>query len=360
MTVGMFNLNYYIIMAVFSTNQNRHLFVANAYKDIKGEKTSQQIATLLTTTGDLGVRCVGGDLYFMYKGVDGQMKSDKIQLKNLDYVKAFSAADMRIPLKKIEIELAANPIAGQDYVLRINFKNFFGMSDQHQYFKDAAVRATTGMTKAQFMAKMKSALDLSFSREIGASATENPYLTFTVNSDKLVIEEKEQEWTLGTQNLERVHFDVQPTTVFDGTTDVIWAKQNANTGYYYTDVTPAKYVEDSTSSETPKPLIPNPAIVVGTNAIGNGKQIADLEWFCMGERGDQFRMMGYPNYIPTRYLVNPNNEYNVLEIHHAFTDTGVNSYRGEKDITIVAETAAVINSIIADINTLAGTEFESL
>ena len=337
MTVGMFNLNYYITMAVFSTNQNRHLFVVNAYKDIKGEKTSQQIATLLTTTGDLGVRCVGGDLYFMYKGVDGQMKSDKIQLKNLDYVKAISAADMQSPLKKIEIELAANPIAGQDYVLRINFKNFFGMSDEHQYFKDAAVRATTGMTKAQFMAKMKSALDLSFSREIGASTTENPYLTFTVSGDKLVIEEKEQEWTLGTQKQERVHFDVQPTTVFDGTMDVIWAKQNANTGYYYTDVTSSN-----------------------TNKIKNGKQIADLEWFCMGERGDQFRMMGYPNYIPTKYLVDPDAEYNVLEIHHAFTDTGVNSYRSEKDITIVAETAAVINSIIADINALAGTEFEGL
>ena len=330
-------------MAVFSTNQNRHLFVVNSVFTIAANATSAAVATALdgASVGNIAVRVTSNgvekELHFLYKGVNGVLKSDKIQVKNISYAKAIAAADMAVPLKKIEVELAANPVAGQDYVLRINFKNFFGMSDEHQYFKDAAVRATTGMTKAQFMAAMVNALNLSFSREVGATTTSNPYLSFTVSDDKLVIEEKEQEWTLGTQKLERVNFEVQPTTIFDGVSDVIWAKQNATTGYYYTDVTSAN-----------------------TNKIGNGKMIADLEWFCMGERGDQFRYMGYPNYIPTQYLVNPATEYNVLEIHHAFTDTGVNSYKSEKDITIVATAPATINSIVSAINTATGLSIATL
>ena len=64
--------------------------------------------------------------------------------------------------------------------------------------------------------------------------------------------------------------------------------------------------------------------------------------------------MGYPNYIPTEYLVDPSKEYNALELHFAFRDQGVNSYRSEKDITIVAEDDAELNKLITAINTAAG------
>jgi hypothetical protein len=99
---------------------------------------------------------------------------------------------------------------------------------------------------------------------------------------------------------------------------------------------------------------------VGVDAIGNGKKIADLEWFCRGEREDQYRMMGYPNYIPTNYLVDPSLDYNVLELHYGFTDEGVSYYRSEKDITIVAEDASVLNSLIGAINSAAGLEVATL
>jgi hypothetical protein len=80
----------------------------------------------------------------------------------------------------------------------------------------------------------------------------------------------------------------------------------------------------------------------------------------MGERGDQYRNMGWPNVIPTQYLVDASKEYNVLELHHAFTDQGVNSYRSEKDITIVAEDATVLNALINAINTAAGTNIATI
>lgn len=328
-------------MAVYTTNQNRQFFVASEYS---------ATVTDASNVGAIGaVKCVadglGQEMYFLYRGADTVLKSDRIQLKNLDYIKAFKASDMVTPLKKVEVTLDSTvnsgaPVSGQDYLLRIEFRQFYGMSDEDQYFKDVAVHATAAMTdaKALFDA-MKNALDLAFSREVGATKTANPYLNFSVSgsgsSAKLVIMEKPQSWHLGIEAQERVYFDVYPTTIYTGGDDVIWG--------VVTDATVAK------ASAT-----------VGTDAIGNGHTIADMEYFYMGERGDFYRYAGWPNYIPTKYLVDPSKEYNVLEIHYAFTDTGVNSYRSEKDITIVFPVGASdheydeINDFIGAINTATG------
>lgn len=310
-------------MAVFSTNQNRQLYVAKAYNATVND------ASTVGTIG--GVKVVDGALHFLYKGADNTLKSDCIQLKNLDYTKVIAAADMVTPLKSFKVSLDAdvnsgNIVAGQDYVLRICLNHWIGMSEYDTYFKDAVVHGVSGMTATQFYQKMKESLDASFSREIGASKSSNPYLSFTASADGLTITEKEQEWRLGIQAQLPVLFTPQPTTILFQGVDVVWGK--------VTDVTPAKATA-----------------TVGVNAIGNGKKIADLEWFCMGERGDQYRMAGYPNYIPTEYLVDPTKEYNVLELHYAFCDQGVNSYRSEKDITIVAEDKAELNKLIEAINT---------
>ena len=62
----------------------------------------------------------------------------------------------------------------------------------------------------------------------------------------------------------------------------------------------------------------------------------------------------------------PSKEYNVLELHFAFTDSGVNSYRSEKDITVVFPMGASdheydeINDFIGAINTAAGTSIATI
>ena len=313
-------------MAVFSTNQNRQLYVAKAYNATVDDTSA------VGTIGD--VKVVDGALHFKYKGADNTLKSDYIQLANLDYAKAFAAADMITPLKSMKVALDANinggnVVAGQDYILRICLNHWIGMSEYDTYYKDAAVHGTSGMTAAQFYQKMVDALNAIFSREINATKTSNPYLAFSADATGVTITEKEQEWRLGIEAQEPVLFDPQPTTIFFQGEDVVWGT--------VTNITPAKS-----------------AATVGVDAIGNGKKIADLEWFCMGERGDQYRMMGYPNYIPTEYLVDPSKEYNALELHFAFRDQGVNSYRSEKDITIVAEDDAELNKLITAINTAAG------
>lgn len=324
-------------MSVFSTRQNRQFYVAN--KLITG-------ATALANKGEMKVKSIGDiekEVYFEILGPDTVLKSDYIQVKNIAAAKAIKAVDMETPMKKVLVTLDSSvnggvPIVGQDYILRINLRQFYGMSDQDQYFKDAAVRAVKGMTAKQFYEAMEKALNLCFSREVGANAKSNPYLTFSSNASGLVIEEKPQSWHLGTEAQGRVYFDVVPTTVYDGTTDLIWG---------------------SVAEQT------------ATTKIGNGKKIADLEYFLLGERGDQYRKIGWPNDVETVGMVDPTKTYDVFEIHYAFTDTGVNSYKSEKDITIAVPTAVkstdgggadytVINAIIGAFNTATGLNVATL
>lgn len=308
-------------MSVFSTNQNRQFYVATkAATAVTEASDAGEILLDFTNNG------VGKDLYFLVKGAENVLRSDFIPVKNLSYVKAIAAAKMRTPLKSVLVSLDNDvnggvPVVGQDYILRINFRQFYGMSDQDQYFKDVAVHATKALTPdaKSFYSELVKALNLAFSREVGATASSNPYLEFTAKDTGVEIIEKEQPWTLGTQAQEPVLFEIVPTTIYVDGEDVDWAKKTDTTK------TTGGYVK-------------------------NGKKIADLEYFCMGERGDQYRQIGWPNNIDTKYLVDPTAEYNVLELHYAFTDEGISSYRSEKDITIVSTDASVINALVKAIN----------
>ena len=85
----------------------------------------------------------------------------------------------------------------------------------------------------------------------------------------------------------------------------------------------------------------------------------------MGERGDQYRKIGFPNDIETKGLVDPTKNYDVFEIHYSFSDTGVNSYKTEKDLTIAVpasgtEDYTLINQIIGAFNTATGLTVETL
>lgn len=312
-------------MSVSSTNQVRHLYVAKKFV---------ADPTALANMGDIKVKKCDGfekEVYFEVLGPDTVLRSDRIPVKNINYVKAVKAGDMATVMKKVTVTLNTDTnggdlIEGEDYILRINLRQFYGMSDQDQYFKDAAVHVTNGMDKTSFYAAMMKSLNLSFSREVGANATSNPYLSFSSSSAGIVIEEKPQSWHLGTEAQERVYFDVVPTTVYDGKDDLVWGSV---------------------------------AVSESDTKVGNGKKIADLEYFLLGERGDQYRKIGFPNDIETVGMVDPAKDYDVLELSYTFTDTGVNSYRTEKDMTIVVpsegeDTFTEMNKIIGAFNTATG------
>lgn len=336
-------------MATFSTNQVRQLYVAKALKNphVLASDAAGSIAVKNDTAKN--------HLYFEYKGADNLMRSDLIDIKNILYAKATDADDMAHELKAVTVTLdsgvnAGAPVAGQDYILRIAFKQYVGMSDEDQYFKYGMVHAYAGMTASDFYKKLALSLAKNFSREIVPlvkfvltnskdeavpvdATTKESSLTETYKA--LVIDEVEQPWRLGIMEQTPVYFEVQPVPVTVNGDERIWGK-----------------VEDTDPAGT----------------IANGKKIADLEYFCMGERGDMYRGIGYPNNIPTTYLVDPTVKYNVIDIHYAYVGSNESVQKSEKTITLVVPKVgannkasnALANSIITAINTATGLTIAAL
>lgn len=75
-------------------------------------------------------------------------------------------------------------------------------------------------------------------------------------------------------------------------------------------------------------------------------------------------MVNWPNYVPTKYLVDPTKEYDTIAIHFAYTGANHSVQMSEKDITILVpadatvgsgeNAASLTNTIIAAINTAVG------
>lgn len=316
-------------MATFSVNQNRQLFVAKAV-----------VTATPAAVGDLKL---GSDkastyMYFQHMGYGGLTRSDKIDLSNVMYAKITKAEALSRKLKKATVTLDSevnegNPISGQDYVLRIFFRQYIGNSNIYQEAKYGVVHGYKGMTASNFYKTLALSLAMNFSKEVVpllkfylktpldttevTASTAEKDLTDTYIG--VVIEEAEQPWRLGVRKQEEVFFDVIPTTVLFNSEEVIWGT-----------------VENDTSETT----------------IKNGRKMADLEYFCMGERGDQYRQIGWPHNLETKYLVDPEKEYNVLDIHYYFSDSGVNVQKSEKDITILFEKSVSITELVTTLKTL--------
>ena len=337
-------------MATFSTNQVRQLYVAEALKP-----------TNVAATDAAGSIAVKSDtakthLYFEYMGAGGMTRSDLIGIKNILYAKATDADDLKHDLAKYKLTLDASvnggaPVAGQDYILRIAFRNYIGLSEEDQYFKYGMVHAVASMTASDFYKTLALSLVKNFSREeegllkfyletggtdadaVAGTPTEvtkdTKESTLTGTYTGIVIEEAPQEWILGVMEQTPVNFALQPDTITVSGDDRIWGIVKK---------------------------------VASTSSIPDGHKIADLEYFCMGERGDVYRMVGFPNVIRTKYLVNPNTKYNVIDIHYTYVGPNESAQKSEKDVTIVVPKIGannqasnkLTNDIISAINTATG------
>lgn len=343
-------------MATFSTNQARQLYVANALKPTTVDATD--------AAGSIAVKSdtAKSHLYFEYMGAGGMTRSDLIDIKNILYAKATDADDLAYDLAKYKLTLdttvnGGEPVVAQDYILRIAFRNYPGLSEEDQYFKYGMVHAVTGMTASDFYKTLALSLVKNFSREeqgllkfyletgdtdagtVAGTPTEvtkdTKESSLTGTYTGIVIEEAPQDWILGVMEQTPVNFTIQPDLIIDNGDERIWGVVKK---------------------------------VASTNSIPDGHKIADLEYFCMGERGDIYRMVGFPYVIRTKYLVDPDIKYNVIDIHYAYVGSNESVQKSEKDITIVvpkieADNEAsntLANNIISAINTATGLTIKAL
>ena len=329
-------------MATFSTNQVRHLYVLKNFQE----------ASSITSFKNAGETAIGAtkdanDVFIKYIGMGGQVRTDLIPKSKVLSATLLTKDKDRTPLKSVLVQLNAEPASGQDYILRIAFRQYFGMSDEDLYLKYGMVHAYAGMTSQVFYAKLAQSLAKNFSRELvkplafhlvvnsedkgEVTATskikyDNTFkgtADFDATTDSytgIVIKEVDQkdEWVLGTKEQTPVYFTVQPTTIMVSGDELIWGKVT-------------KLADDT--SVDPK------------RYVGNGTKIADLEYFCMGERGDIYRNINWPNAIRTKYMVDPTKEYNIVDIHYYQDEGGENPQKSEKTITFVYDNDGLTDTI---------------
>ena len=328
-------------MAVFSTNQVRQLYVVD-------NVVSSESA--LATAGDIFAKKSGDDIYFKYVGALGDtMRTDIVNQKQLIYTSVATSDKLAYKLKGQIITLNPNvnggaPIEGRDYLLRVLFSEYIGISPVDKTLKYGTVHITPGMTASDFYAEMAYALMQSQKKE------PNPIMSIAVivsgtfegneisDTDTLqdvkdmgtiegiVIFEAGQPWHLGVMPQGVIKIDAQVTRItYNGDDTIFWG----------------------VVADAPMP----PSYV-----LPEGQKIADLEYFCMGERGDQYRNAGWPNVIPTKYLVDPTAEYDLYTIHYAYVGEGTHQEKSEKDIQFAVLKSAS-SAFKTKLNAVLPTEF---
>lgn len=272
----------------FRTNQVLQFYVNN----------DKNTVALVDKTADKGI-------FWFTNTQNGKVvsRTDIVEKDKVLYATYATAASMQIPTKKFTVAAPAEVVAGQDYVVKVEFTNYQGMGDMDMTVKVGAAHATANTDAKKLMEEIAWTLEKNLKSEYA------PLVTVTVDdSNNLVIEEVLQdEWILGVTPNEGVNFRVYVAPiVVDGEEIFDW-----------TTIT-----KDN-----------------GTEVIKNGRKMADLEYFAMGERGDQYRMVGWPNVIRTNYLIDPEKEYDAITIHYAFVDSNEGVQKSERDLMIVGEAA---------------------
>ena len=323
-------------MFIGSDKQLRSLYVMKSYKASE---------SAISAVGDviLKVDTAKNLMYLVYKDTEDTLTSDIINIKNLLYVKSNKAADMARKLNSQSVTINENPISGQDYVLNIEVRNFVALGDDSTHIKFGAVHAVKDMTKSDFYKAMAVNLAKNLSREpspiLNVSLTKHDTsnsgtdtkvavlingkmqnlatLKPTESYTNIIIDEVEQPWRRGVAQVEPVNFNTTCGTILMGGDDVIWGTVEKKDG----------------------------------NTINNGKQIADMEWFYHGTRGDIYREATYPDNFDFKPLVDETKAYHTLDIHFAYVGPGVEVAKSERTITVVCTDTTQMNSLITALKT---------
>lgn len=392
-------------MATFSVNQVRHLYVATA------TGTSPIVAG--TAKGSIDVKNNSEELYFVHQGAGGITRSDLIKKANILGARATSYTALRRGLGKRKVVLNDTLVTGQDYVLGINIKQWGSDGEESSYYKNIAVRATSTMTTQSFYQAIKAALELSFKREsvemftfelVGVKAakamstntgitvtaknigTEGNAITFaissvsagssaiTVTGNAISVALKSTDATIGAlATLIAADATASKMIVISGTAATAVVAEavavtltgGATTGVVITEVEQPwllgrkaseailfdVIVGEITTAAKDEVTWGTVTVESPTVYVGNGKNMADLEYFCMGARGDLNRGMDFPLSLPVEYLVDATKQYNVLDIDFYYVGAGENPQKSQRTITILVP-AGTTGSVFTLFNTI--------
>lgn len=278
-------------MSVFNTDQARHFYVTNTVEDI-------------FVDGGEFVKIDVGSTY-------AAAPSDIIEKKQVEYINVTSAVNKLVRTrKKVTVGMNAaildsgNVPAGYHFVLKLIFRQFVSNSDEDRLVKIADVYTKAAMTPANFMTALKDSIDKNLAAEESASGV--TLLTRVVSSNTLVLSEAYMPWKLGKMSVATLPFDVVAEPIVIDNIEVDWAT-----------LTPAAVSKDS------------------TDTVAGAEKLADLEWFCLGERGDIYRGIGWPNNIETKYQIDATGStaYSIVDLTYFYMGNNEDIQHSRKTVT---------------------------
>ena len=297
-------------MAIFSDNQSRQVYVAvgDLAADNKGIKKGGTPGTLYIPS-----ELTGEDFYVQaLNGLGEPLRSDRVEPGKVVSVSLSKAKDPKVNKYTITVDEDIHNADGKvprgyTFLVKIIFDHFIGMTEVDKYSKIGEVYTRKAMTDEDFYEALCYSLQKNFTNENKIY----PLCKIDHDSSGVYITECVQEWHLGTMASEVLPITVEIAGVLMDGVVVPWGK---------------------IKKESVKAVDP----VTGKD-LTNGRTIADLEYFYLGERGDIYRNVGWPNVVATKYLVDPEKEYDVLDIQYYWSGDNEDIQHSAKTLTVIAE-----------------------
>lgn len=310
-------------MSLAAQNQVRNLFIGLDYPEhanvasLKGGANGD-IAVL---SADGSAVAAGEKFTLLKKSNKGTMlSSDIINPSNVLYAKTIA---YQAPVLGKSTISALTVDANTLYTVEIAISGFGSLSVEDEYIKKAFYKAAAGDDQEAIVDGLIASLNRNFSREVGATASSNPYFTFSKTgsgaSAALVIEEKEVT-NFDPDTNQRLNMDFRVGTKFT--------------------------------------TLPTQVDVASSAGVGTGKQVAIDEFYLDGEIGDFMRGAGYPHNFKNTYDADASAKYNTIEI--GFYEEGRDeAKKSKKSVTInmpftVLAANTTVNLLVADLNTALG------
>lgn len=296
----------------FSTNQVRHLYVANSWTKVLANAAVHP-AVDIPFAGNLCGKLYqdwdnqGDAIRFFYRNpLNEVISSDIIPVKNIRKVNFTPFVKMRQACPAVKISwVAGDIVADNEYIIKFRFPEHIGLSPESDYVKVVNfIHTATGV----FQQEMINAILSAFSKDNYIQPLIN---VFPTGLTEIKIVSLPQEWHRG-----RFEYKAHQMHCYLGTRMSINPPITENSWGTVSDATD-----------------------VNIWFLQNGRKMADLEYFCMGERGDIYRGMGYPNVIETSYAISlgyaMTRDFDAIDLHYFFQGEGVNSDYSEKVITFI-------------------------
>lgn len=334
-----------------SINQVRHAYVVTDLATDDNSLFSKGVGSVYPTADSKKET-----LLFKYKNPAGVTHSDAIDVKKILYTKVTKFEDLAYKLKRVKATLdtsvSANPVTGEEYILKVFLKQYIGLGEEDTMQKFGYYKVKPNDSASNVLRGV--ALYLFSNAEHDTTPVFNIYLTtpaggtedapvaagevkvtsskesdYNATYDGIIIEECEQYWKLGKFPQAVIPFDVVSGLI---------------------TISGAEYPAFTIAKAPVK------------NTIPDGHNMADLEYFCVGARGDMYRGMGYPYNLDTTYVADPNATYDTIDIHYYFDDSNEGVQKSEKDLTLIVKSGDhnLTNSVVDAINAATGLTIEKI